>query len=99
MGAKLPSEDLKKGDENGTFYYMTDTTIHEIKVSYDDAHERVRNFIEHLKSEAMREEMKAYYDEAKNNENYKIHISDKYGNEFTMEYLGDYHCRLRLRDY
>lgn len=77
---------------------MKNTIIHEINISYNDSHERVNNFIEHLKSESMREEMKAYYEAAKKNYEQKIHINDKYNNEFTLEYKGDHNCVLRLRE-
>jgi len=77
---------------------MKNIMIHEINISYDDSHERVINFIEYLKSESMKEEVKAYYEAAKNKYDQKIHINDKHDNEFTLEYKGDHNCNLRLRE-
>jgi len=76
---------------------MTDTFIHNIRVSYDEEHERVRNFVAYLKKEESKDEMKAYYEEARRNKDNKIHLNDKLGNEFTLTYIGNYNCKLRLR--
>ncbi len=77
---------------------MLNIVIHEINISYDDSHERIKNFIEYLKLESMREEIKAYYEAVKIDYEKKIHINDKYGNEFTLEYKGNHKCNLRLRN-
>lgn len=76
---------------------MSDTIIHNIKVSYDESHDRVKNFVEYLKNEKRREEMKAYYEEAKRSPHFKMHINDEHNNEFTLECEGDHRCDLRLR--
>lgn len=76
---------------------MTDTFIHNIRVSYDEEHERVRNFVTYLKKEESKDEMKAYYEEARRNKDNKIHLNDKLGNEFTLTYISNYNCELRLR--
>jgi len=76
---------------------MSDLIIHNINVSYDESHERVRNFVKYLQSDSRKEEMKAYYDEAKHSSEGKIHLNDKDGNEFTLVYNGGYNCTLRLR--
>lgn len=76
---------------------MTDITIHNIHISYDETHERVRNFINYLKDEKRKEEIKAYYEEAKHSKDNKIHLNDKLGNEFTMVRTGEHNCTLRLR--
>jgi len=77
---------------------MKNTTIHNIDLSYDDTHERVANFAEHFKSESRKDEFKAYCKLAKENDDYKMHLSDRDGNEFTLEYKGDGQYNLRLRD-
>jgi hypothetical protein len=76
---------------------MSDLVIHNIKVDYDDLHQRVRDFVHYLQAEERREEMKAYYDEAHHSPDGKIHINDKHGNEFTLECDNEHHCTLRLR--
>lgn len=76
---------------------MTDITMHNLRVSYDETHERVRKFIEYLKSDKRKEELKSYYDEAKNKSDHKIHINDERNNEFTFIYEGNYKCTIRLR--
>ncbi len=77
---------------------MKEISIHSLNVSYDDSHERVRNFVEYLKSGDRKEELRAYYTQAKNSANQKIHLNDRYDNEYTLEYKGDSHCYLRLRE-
>lgn len=76
---------------------MTDITMHNIRISYDESHERVRNFINYLKDEDRKEELKAYYEEAHHSVDNKIHLNDKEGNEFTLESVGEHLCTLRLR--
>ena len=76
---------------------MSDLVIHNINVSYDESHDRVRDFVKYLKDDDRREEMKAYYDEAHHSHDGKIHLNDKHGNEFTLECDGEHHCNLHLR--
>ena len=76
---------------------MSDTVINHINVSYDESHQRVRDFIKYLKDEDRKEEMKAYFDEAKRNSDSKLHLSDKNGNDFTLVCTDGYNCTLRLR--
>ena len=76
---------------------MSDLIIHNINVSYDESHDRIRNFVKYLKDEERREEMKAYFDEAKHSSDGKIHLNDKHGNEFTLICNNGYNCTLRLR--
>jgi len=76
---------------------MSDTTIHNIHVSYDESHERVKNFVKYLKAEERKEEMRAYYEEANHSEDNKIHLNDKLGNEFTLECIDEHRCNLKLR--
>lgn len=77
---------------------MSDTTIHNIHISYDESHERVKNFVDYLKDEERKDEMKSYYEEAHNHsKDNKIHLNDKFGNEFTLECGGEHSCQLRLR--
>lgn len=76
---------------------MTDIVFHNTRVSYDESHERVRNFVAYLKNENRKEEMHAYYEETQRNHDGKIHISDKFGNEFTLICSSGHNCELRLR--
>lgn len=76
---------------------MSDIVIHNINVSYDENHERVRNFVEYLQGERMKDEMKAYYEEARVTEDGKIHLNDKMNNEFTLICKENHICFLRLR--
>ena len=76
---------------------MSDIIIHNIRISYDESHERVRNFVKYLQGENQTEELKAYYEETKRNQDNKIHLNDKFGNEFTLECNGEHICNLRLR--
>ena len=76
---------------------MSDTTIHNIHISYDESHGRVRDFVKYLKAEERKEEMKAYYEEACHSEDNKIHLNDKLGNEFTLECSDEHRCSLKLR--
>ena len=76
---------------------MSDLVIHNINISYDESHERVRDFIKYLQDDSRKEELKAYFEEAKRNSDNKMHLSDKNGNEFTLVYNGVYNCTLRLR--
>ncbi|MEK7572596.1 MAG: hypothetical protein AAB493_01935 [Patescibacteria group bacterium] len=76
---------------------MSDTTIHNIHISYDESHERVKDFVKYLKAEERKEEMKAYYEEAIHSEDNKIHLNDKLGNEFTLECTNEHRCNLKLR--
>ena len=55
---------------------MSDIIIHNINVSYDESHERVRNFVKYLRGEERKEEMKAYYEEARRNKDNKIHLNE-----------------------
>ena len=76
---------------------MSDLVIHNINVSYDESHERVRDFVKYLQADERREEVKAYYDEAKRSADNKIHLNDKQGNEFTLICTSEHNCTLRLR--
>ena len=76
---------------------MSDTVIHNINVSYDESHERVKSFVKYLKDEDRKEEMKAYFNQAKHNSDGKMHLADKDGNEFTLVCTEGYNCTLRLR--
>ncbi len=76
---------------------MTDKTIHNIHVSYDESHERIRNYIEYLKSDKRKDELKGYYEEAKQKTDGKIHINDQMNNEFTLICDTNHNCTLRLR--
>lgn len=76
---------------------MSDTIIHNIRISYDESHERVIDFVKYLKDEKRKEELKSYYNEARHSENNKIYLNDKFGNEFTLECTGEHKCDLRLR--
>ncbi|MEI7810458.1 MAG: hypothetical protein WCI41_02795 [bacterium] len=76
---------------------MTDVVFHNIRVSYDESHERVRNFVTYLKDLKRKEEMTAYYDEARGHSDGKIHIDDGKGNEFTLVCRSGHNCELRLR--
>ncbi len=71
--------------------------MHNIRVSYDESHERVRDFVKYLQASERKEELKAYYEEAKRSSDRKIHLNDKFGNEFTLECTGEHICNLRLR--
>jgi hypothetical protein len=77
---------------------MSDIIIHNINISYDESHERVRDFVKYLQNEERREEVKAYYDEAYHrSKDNKIHLNDKFGNEFTLECTNEHNCHLGLR--
>jgi hypothetical protein len=76
---------------------MSDIIIHNIHISYDESHGRVRDFVKYLQDEKRKEELRAYYEEAKHNKDNKIHLNDKFGNEFTLERTGEHNCLLRLR--
>ena len=77
---------------------MSDIIIHNIRISYDESHERVRNFVKYLQNSERKEEIKAYYEEARHHsKDNKIHLNDKFGNEFTLECNGEHICYLRLR--
>ncbi|MEI7765363.1 MAG: hypothetical protein WCI93_02135 [bacterium] len=76
---------------------MSDIIMHNIRISYDESHERVRNFVKYLQGENQTEELRAYYEETKRNQDNKIHLNDKLGNEFTLERTGEHVCELRLR--
>jgi len=76
---------------------MTDITIHHISLSYDEAHERVRNFVKYLSDSKRKEELKSYCQEAKHSADRKIHLNDTQENEFTLEYRGNSNYSLRLR--
>jgi len=73
---------------------MTDITIRNIRISYDESDERVRSFIDYLKNEKRKEELKAYYKEAQHSEDNRIYLNDKLGNEFTLESIGEHLCTL-----
>jgi len=77
---------------------MINTIIHERNISYDETHERVRNFIEHLKEYENAEEFKGFCHEARDSEDGKVHLNDSEDNQFTLEYTGDDHFILRLRN-
>lgn len=76
---------------------MSDLVIHNVNVSYDESDERVRNFVQYLKSYDRTEEMRKYYGEVKSSVDKTINLSDQFGNEFTLEYLGGHNCSLKLR--
>jgi hypothetical protein len=76
---------------------MSDLVIHNVNVSYDEADERVRNFVKYLKSYDRTEETRKYYEEVKSSVDKTINLSDQFDNEFTLEYLGGHNCSLKLR--
>jgi hypothetical protein len=76
---------------------MSDTVIHNIKVSYDESFQEVLDFAKYLKSEKRKDEMKSYYEEARHSPEYKIYLSDKNGNEFALICDIEHICRLGLR--
>ncbi|HNW71563.1 MAG TPA: hypothetical protein PKZ36_02305 [Candidatus Paceibacterota bacterium] len=76
---------------------MTDIIIHNIKISYDESHERVRDFVKYLKDEKRKEELKGFYEEIRHSKDNKIHINDIHNNEFTLERVGEHMCTLNLR--
>lgn len=78
---------------------MSDIVVHNVKVSYDESHQRVRDFVKYLQGEDKKEEMKAYYNEARHSKDNKIHLNDKMGNEFTMICDDNHNCDLRLRGF
>ena len=77
---------------------MTDTVIHNTRVSYDEDDERVRAFVKHLKNIEMKEEFRNSYEKARHgSEDKRVYLSDSLGNEFTLECEGEHICNLRLR--
>ena len=54
---------------------MSDIIMHNIRISYDESHERVRNFVKYLQGENQTEELRAYYEEKKRNQDNKIHLT------------------------
>ncbi|MEI8270470.1 MAG: hypothetical protein WCG45_03810 [bacterium] len=79
---------------------MSDIIIHNIRISYDETDERVRNFVKYLKSEDRKEELRSYYNKARNEEgDGQIYLSDKSGNEFNLECTGEHICHLNLRGF
>ena len=76
---------------------MSDTVVHNIKISYDESDERVRRFVGHLKSVGMKEEMRKYHDEALGSSDKKIHLTDDAGNEFTLSCPDMHICNLKTR--
>lgn len=76
---------------------MTDATIHSIQVSYEEEHEGVKDFLEYLERGKMKEEFKSYCKEAYNSPDFKIHLEDKYGREFTLVCQREHHCILKRR--
>jgi len=78
---------------------MSDLIIHNINISYDESHQRVRDFVKYLQGEERKEEMKAYYNEARRSKDGKIHLNDKIGNEFTLICGDNHNCTLRLRGF
>jgi len=76
---------------------MTDTTIHNIRVSYDESDERVRNFIHYLKNESRKEELLADYEKTQQAPENQIYLEDSLGNEFTFFCGKSHNCSLKLR--
>jgi len=76
---------------------MSDTVVHNIKISYDESDERVRKFVTYLKSASMKEAMKSYYNQSQASSDKKININDEDGNEFTLACNENHICTLRLR--
>ena len=76
---------------------MSDLVVHNIRLSYDESDERVRNFIKYLKRDEMKEVMKDYYEKVKQNPSNQIYISDKETNEFTLACDHSHNCILGLR--
>ena len=76
---------------------MSDLTVHNIHVSYDESDERVRNFVKYLKEEERKEEMKGYYREAIHSPDGRVYLSDKNGKDFTLICNVGYNCALGLR--
>ena len=79
---------------------MSDAIIHNIRISYDETDDRVRNFVKYLKNEDRKEEVKSYYESARNaGSDGQIYLSDKFGNEFSLECSGEHICHLNLRGF
>lgn len=76
---------------------MSDTVVHNLRVSFDETDERVRDFVKYLKSEKGKEEMIKYYTQASSSSDKKTYINDLEGNEFTLIHNGGYNCLLVLR--
>lgn len=76
---------------------MSDLVIHNVNISYDESDERVRNFIVYLKNPDRKEEMRKYYEQARQNLEHKAYLTDKLGNEFTLVCGDGHNCTLRLR--
>ncbi len=77
---------------------MSDITIHNIHISYDETDDRVRDFVKYLKGEGRREEFRAYYEKARSSgKDGQIYLSDQFSNEFSLECMGEHICRLGLR--
>lgn len=75
---------------------MTDTVIHSIRVSYDQTDDRVRKLVSYLKGDDKKNEMMAYYNNAK-----EIHPDKKYitlfGDDFSLTCDSSHKCILKLR--
>ena len=76
---------------------MSDLTIHNINVSYDESDERVRNFVKYLTREDKKDEMKGYYNQALQNPDGKLNLSDQENNDFTLVCSAGFNCTLGLR--
>jgi hypothetical protein len=76
---------------------MTDKTIHNIRLSYDESDERVRNFVEYLKSEARKDVVKNYYESTMSRPEKLQYINDEFGNEFILTCTNGHNCALKLR--
>jgi hypothetical protein len=75
---------------------MTDTIIHHINISYDETDERVRKFIDYLKSEKRKQEMEGYYGSARASNPAEKYVL-AFGHEFSFVCDGSHRCVLKLR--
>lgn len=77
---------------------MSDIVIHNIRVSYDETDERVRDFVKYLRGEGRKEELREYHNKALQvKEDNKIYLSDRAGNEFTFKCTREHNCTLGFR--
>lgn len=76
---------------------MSDTVVHNIKLSYDESDDRVRAYVSYLRGASAAENLKKYHDEALKSTEHKIYLSDENGNEFTFTCDQVHICHLRTR--
>jgi hypothetical protein len=75
---------------------MTDTVIHNIRVSYDEDDQRVQQFVKYLKADERKLEMLSYYGSAKESSPKEKYISTE-GNDFSLTISDNGVCHIRLR--